>query len=78
MKYDCKLFSLSDLPVGPFGLIMSCCDRCCNQDCSNPIVNKDVSLFGVVKSEKVFMKATGFYIVADCEGFMPCEEEREV
>lgn len=76
MKYKCKSLSLSELNVGPFGVQPPLCDNCCNKDCTNLIVDKDISIFGITKRQKLLMKATGFYAVVDCEGFILCTKEQ--
>ena len=47
------------------------CDKCGTKDCSNAIVLKEVSVFGINKKYKLCTRGEELFVVVDCEGFIP-------
>jgi len=69
MQYKCKTIPLTTLLVGPYGLVTSLCDRCLTKDCENPIENKIVSIMGVSRNIRSYMKGDDAYFVIECQGY---------
>ena len=74
MKYKCVLRPLTEIILDFRGPCCSLCDKCMTSDCSNVIVYKDVTLFGVTQKRKVYLKSNNLYLVLQCEGFIPCTD----
>ena len=69
MKYRTKVCSISSAPISAAGPIRSLCTFCKNKNCSNNIVKKSISIFGMNEQQKLLMRANDYYCVVDCEGF---------
>ena len=52
------------------GVIDSLCDSCSSADCDNPIETRKVSLIGILKNKKVFVRGDEVYFVIGCEGYI--------
>lgn len=75
MEYDCQLLSISSLTTTFNRVVKPICSNCKNTNCSNPIQEKKISIFGKVYSTKVYNMGNGFFIVSECEGFIEDSEK---
>jgi hypothetical protein len=71
MKYRCKTVSLVKLNVDHKGFITSLCDNCKTADCDNPIEKRSISILGIKKENKVYIRSNEPSFVVACEGFIP-------
>jgi len=70
-KHTTKLVSLDRLIVSPNGVHLSLCENCKNKDCGNPIIDKDVFVFGIKKKVKCYQTGRDPMLVIQCDGYMP-------
>ena len=78
MEYKCQLFQLSNLITATGIKISDClCNNCCTGDCSNPVELKTISIVGVNKKGRFFMRGDDPYMVLQCEGFMLPDEIKD-
>lgn len=68
MEYKCKLEKLDKLTCKDSADI-SLCTKCQSFDCSNPIENVTISMFGVNTGIRVYVTRTSVFGVKQCEGF---------
>jgi len=47
------------------------CNNCQTLDCSNPILIKEISIFGSIQKFKVYYRGGEFLFVVGCEGYQP-------
>ena len=73
MEYNCKCFLINKLVINEKGNMDSLCTKCKSQDCSNPIEIRKISIFGVVKKSRLFVRGTEPMIVIQCEGYIDDE-----
>ena len=74
MEFECKLKPIIKIEneedlKGPL------CSKCFNAECTNPIVDKKISLFGVIHSTKLYKANNTYYSVTECNGFQEVEDE---
>jgi len=69
MDYKCKTIPLAQLIAGPNGFIFPLCEKCKTIDCTNPIEKKKVSIVGVKKYVRIYMRSSVAYFVVECQGF---------
>lgn len=69
MNYRCKTVLLNSLIVGPTGIVMPLCEDCKTTDCDNPIEKRSVSIMGVSRKVRSYMRGDVAYFVIDCQGF---------
>ena len=75
MEYDCVKIDINRLPTNRNGILNSLCSNCCSPDCSNRIEEVVVSLIGINKKEKVFVKnEKDYYYIIDCNGYIKNEQ----
>jgi hypothetical protein len=77
MEYECKIFPVTSLQTTFNKTISPLCSKCKNINCSNPIENKKISIFGKVHNTKLYSYGTSYYIVYECDGFLKDEEDNE-
>lgn len=70
MKYRCTTIPLFQLISGPAGFLYSLCDTCKTVDCENPIEKKKVSVVGVKKQVKIYMRGNSANFVVECQGYI--------
>lgn len=69
-KYPCKTIPLSKLLVSEMGVAEPLCNSCKCADCENPIEIKNISVFGVNKKTRIFMRREVPHFVIEClEGY---------
>ena len=69
MEYRCRTVPLTGLIVSHDGFVKPLCESCKTLDCTNPIEKHKVSIVGVVKSIKVYIRGKQVYFVVDCQGY---------
>jgi hypothetical protein len=70
MEYTCKLIPISKVLSGKNGIIEPICNSCKSRDCSNPVEIKEVSILGVLKKYRTYMRGDEPYFVVQCnEGY---------
>jgi len=69
MEYRCKSIPITKLPVGARGLGRPLCDLCATRDCTNPIQQRRVAIFGVTVNMRVIDRGMDPGMVIECEGF---------
>lgn len=69
-KYKTKTIPLTQLIVTEQGVAEPLCNSCKCADCENPIEEKEVSVFGVLKKVRVYMRRdTPHYVIECLEGY---------
>ena len=71
MRFPCKKVSVEKLMIGPQGQMEPLCNSCINRECSNPIERKQISVFGVTKTYRLFCNSGNVHAIVDCEGYVP-------
>jgi hypothetical protein len=69
MEYRCKTIPFTQLIAGPAGFVDTLCNSCKTLDCTNSIENKKVSILGVSKTFRVYIRGVDAYLVVECQGF---------
>lgn len=69
MEYKCDTISVDKIPIGYNGAILPLCEDCKTIDCSNSIEKISVSIMGVKRDLKVYMRGDTPYFVIRCSGF---------
>jgi hypothetical protein len=69
MEYRCRTQSFDRIIIGPHGVISSLCESCLTKDCSNPIEKQKVSVMGVTKELRLFVRGSEYYCVVECAGY---------
>ena len=77
MEYDCRTKSFSKIELDANGAVFGLCDACATKDCSHPIEDKQVSVFGIMNVKRMFMRGDEAHVVISCEGFLPIENKDE-
>jgi len=70
MKYRISTIPFLKILNSREGEIIPLCTRCKSQDCSHNIVNKKVSIYGIVDEYRLYNRGGNFYIVVGCDGFV--------
>jgi len=70
MDYKCSLQSVNQLIPSYSGFVLSLCEKCKTEDCTNPIEVRKVSVLGVTKKIKVYSRGIDSHFVVGCEGFL--------
>jgi|688.fasta_scaffold521475_2 hypothetical protein len=68
MEYKCRFERLDKIKTDDLKKI-SLCTECHSFDCSNPIQNVTISVFGINKTIRAYVTPNNTYGVQDCEGF---------
>ncbi len=69
MEYKCTTVPINKLISTPSGFVMPMCQECKTIDCDNPIESKNISVLGVNKNIKVFVRGTQISFVVNCNGY---------
>ena len=69
MKYKCKTIPIYKLITSYKGFTKSLCNSCKTEDCDNPIENRKVSVLGVNKDMRAYVKGNEISFVMFCEGY---------
>ena len=70
MEYHCKYIQMNKLLVDHTGPIESICTKCKSEDCSNPIEKRKMSVFGITKECRFFVRGSDPMFVIQCEGYV--------
>ncbi len=69
MEYKCKTVPINKLIAMPSGFVMPMCQGCKTADCENPIEVKRISIVGVKKDIRSFVRGTQISFVVNCNGY---------
>ena len=69
MEYKCQTMSISQMVIGTEGFVSPICETCKTVDCTNPIERKQISIVGVTRKVKTYVKGIDPYFVVGCEGY---------
>lgn len=69
MEYKCKTIPIDKLVASPKGFVMPICQSCKTEDCTNPIEKKKVSVVGIKKELKIFVRGSSAGFVINCNGY---------
>lgn len=69
MEYKCKTISIDRLMATPMGFVFPLCQDCKNEDCTNPIEKRRLSIVGVNKIFRVYCKGQNISFVVSCNGY---------
>lgn len=58
------------LIAGPDGFVQPLCENCRSLDCTNPIEKKKISVIGVVKDSRIYVRGNEAHFVIECQGFI--------
>lgn len=75
MEYECKLVSARTLTKGLLNMQRPLCTTCVNRTCTNPIVDKKLSIMGVIHTSRMFQSCDRFFFVVQCDGYMGANDE---
>jgi len=71
MEYKCQTISLQKMLYGPQGVIDPLCNDCNSKDCSNTVQWHKISIIGIKKKHRVFIRGNECSAVIQCEGYLP-------
>jgi len=69
MEYECEIVPANKILTGFNKVVNPLCSSCTNTGCTNPIVEKKVSVFGQVKTSRLYDMGTMSYYVVRCDGY---------
>lgn len=69
MEYHCKTMPVDKLIAGPAGFVTPLCENCKTEDCTNPIEQKKISIVGMKKLMKLYVRGDTSHFVVACQGF---------
>jgi hypothetical protein len=69
MEYKCSVVSMNKLIAAPTGFVMPICQDCKTVDCDNPIETRRISVVGINKDVRVFVRGTQVLFVVKCNGY---------
>lgn len=69
MEYRCKTITVNKLVATPGGFVMPMCQECKTADCENPIEVRRISIVGVNKDVRAFVRGTQISFVVNCMGY---------
>ena len=69
MEYKCNIVSAAKLIASPTGFVMPLCQSCKTFDCDNPVESRKVSIVGIKKDIRVFVRGNQIYFVVNCNGY---------
>lgn len=70
MNYDCTLASADKLLLDPRGVKNPLCNDCMAPDCSNPIREKTVYVFGQPRTMRLYVVMNVVKQVVACKGYV--------
>lgn len=78
MEYKCRLERLDKINSHKKD-DLSLCTKCSSSDCSNPIENISISIFGIISSIRAYVTPNSIYAVKSCDGYSvsSIDEENE-
>jgi|LauGreDrversion4_2_1035121.scaffolds.fasta_scaffold01463_14 hypothetical protein len=68
MEYKCNLERLNKI-TQPDKDKISLCTKCKSIDCSNPIENMSISIFGIMTTIRVYVTTNSIFAVKNCDGY---------
>lgn len=69
MEYKCKLERLDRISSKEDNENISLCSKCSSLDCSNPIQNVSISIFGINTRIRAYVTPNSVFAVKSCEGY---------
>lgn len=69
MRYKCKTLMVNKLVTSHQGFVKPLCSDCKTIDCDNPIEKRKISILGINKEMKVFVRGDDASFVIFCEGY---------
>jgi hypothetical protein len=76
MEYKCRLERLDKINQ-PDAQKISLCSKCTSMDCSNPIENVSVSIFGIMKNIRAYVTPNSVFAVKNCDGYSIKEDSED-
>lgn len=70
MEYECKIVPFDKTIVIEGGVIEPLCNDCRTPDCTNPIREQTVSVFGIPKKMRLWTSGQVVRMVAACRGYI--------
>ena len=77
MEYECSITPINKLYSNYNKMITPLCTKCKNKGCSNPIMQKKISIMGIVYTTKLYCSGNFFFFVTNCDGFSEMEDDIE-
>lgn len=68
MEYKCRLERLEKIKTSSKE-DLSLCTNCASFDCSNPIENVSISIFGIMHNIRAYVTPNSVYVVKSCDGY---------
>lgn len=69
MEYECQAIPINKVPLNIRGFAEPICNSCTTSDCTNPITERTVSVFGLPKKVKLYVVNTLVKQVITCKGY---------
>lgn len=70
MNYECSLLPFGKIMVSTVDVVEPLCNSCKSPDCSNPIVNRTISVFGEEKTFRLWSVNNAIRQVVSCKGYL--------
>lgn len=77
MEYKCRLERLDKISQ-PDPVKISLCSKCTSMDCSNPIENVSVSIFGIMTNIRAYVTPNSIFAVKNCDGYSIREDVDDI
>jgi hypothetical protein len=78
MEYPCKLVPVLKVLSTPKGLFEPLCNSCKTKDCTNPVEEREISILGVNKKFRMYMRGDDPCFVIQCnEGYTTDDNEED-
>ena len=74
MDYECQILPFDRVSVGPVGIQEPLCNDCQTPDCTNPIEEQVVALFGQPKTMRLWVVNTVVRQVVACKGYIGADD----
>lgn len=73
----CRKISLDKMIVTPGPKFVPLCQTCIQRDCGNPIEPREVSIYGIMKSWRLYISQGSPMAVVDCEAYLKKDDDPE-
>lgn len=77
MEYDAQGIPFSKTVLSSTGFTLPLCNNCISTDCTNPIKEKSVSIFGKNITMRLWVSGNIVKQITSCRGFVPPEGEQD-
>lgn len=77
MEYECQSISVGKLLVGATGVALPLCNSCTAPDCTNPIREKTISVFGKPTKLRLWVLNNSVRQVISCKGYVASGDTEE-